>query len=1268
MKRRLKSLLPAAAAVLLIVAGGLVWRLWPRERELYTDADTIRTPRDGTAIREVLWQPPQRLSEILDAGPGDHAPVFSADGRMLFFVRGRPGENADIYVRLRTGRGWGEATPLARVNTEFDELGPELSADGQTLYFYSNRLGNVGGYDLWVSRRDATGWAPAVNLGGGVNTPFNECAPAISTDGRTLFFSSNRPNRDRPEVPEPKEESAPEDYDLYACALTGDHLGPVTALRALNTPSDEATPALSPIGDFLYFASNRSGGSGGFDLYRARRVGDRFRPPESLGGIVNTAANELEPKLGLGGYALYFSSDREQREGTGESGRYVGFHTASREVFRDVETFRPTIDWAELWRAAGPSALWALLALLLILLCLALFRDYRERRLSLLARCLLASVLVHLVLMLLLNVVHVTTRIADVMRRGKVRVSLLAATGQGELAVQLRGRLTEIETPAARRLPTPAPHPPEAKRRAPAFVRLAVLETTPTWREQPGVRPEGRDAPAPTVKPTPTVTRERAVEAGAVATLQLATPAVPSPVKIAEAGDAVKPVADRPRALRAGSLATTRPAIEAPSIALAPGPARQALARPRPLRADFAAAAREAAPPPIATPAVAYSLRSAEGPVATRLALRTPENQSSRWHRRESSPPVVAAAQTSVPRASGTVAPRRVDADEAKPRILALAPEATSGDWRGVGVVNRSAEPPQDAMPAPRRPKPSFATPVSTASTNLDDVALPEVHERVAQAEGAPSPWVGPGASGLKQTKARAAVDVVLSIDAPEYRSMPPVSADAVREEESLAREDTPRAAAPPLAARAAARALNAERRAPPPLVGLALPADHGEDVAVVEGDRETKRTAVSAPRPDRAPFATYGAGKWEPRTRRFVALTPAPATEAVNDDRRLLPGEARPPAAAPEAVAVVSAPPRRGAITVPLRAGIALPPTPENKRDGAVASSSSASEPETRVTDAATLQPPRAAAALPANEEASPLRLTRLLPSKRAAFAPRPQRLANVNPEPAEAVIAETAEQAMLARPRLAARSGLPPVTLALPDTHGEALPDDTIGVIRGRIRDADTEAPLAGASVRLVLPDAGTIRVVTDETGHYVLYVPPVPDFFALSASLRGYIPGTVTIPAAQISRQAMEVNFDLQAQSEWVIAIEAEPDVHHLGNDRFEGRINSRFQRRSEGRVYRQTFEVTRDQLSVRYDHAEVSLLARGVQCPHEIRINRHRVRTRLARSPRDGQFGRFVARFDPEWLEVGRNRLKITAKSCRGDLDDFEFVNVQIRLVP
>jgi hypothetical protein len=92
--------------------------------------------------------------------------------------------------------GWSEPVNLGPVvNTTFCENSPALSPDGLSLYFESNRPGGSGGRDLWVSRRGmATApWGAPVNLGTTINSSVDDRYPAFSADGHRLFFSSPRP-------------------------------------------------------------------------------------------------------------------------------------------------------------------------------------------------------------------------------------------------------------------------------------------------------------------------------------------------------------------------------------------------------------------------------------------------------------------------------------------------------------------------------------------------------------------------------------------------------------------------------------------------------------------------------------------------------------------------------------------------------------------------------------------------------------------------------------------------------------------------------------------------------------------------------------------------------------------------------------------------------------------------------------------------------------------------------------------------------------------
>ncbi|MEO8587781.1 MAG: carboxypeptidase regulatory-like domain-containing protein [Flavobacteriales bacterium] len=122
-------------------------------------------------------------------------PALSPDGRDLYFVSDMPGGfgGTDIYVCHDQSGQWGEPENLgAAINTPHSEVFPFVGADG-TLYFASNGHPGLGGLDVFMSVRNAEGFATAMNIGAPVNGTKDDFAFIIDATKKRGYFSSNRP-------------------------------------------------------------------------------------------------------------------------------------------------------------------------------------------------------------------------------------------------------------------------------------------------------------------------------------------------------------------------------------------------------------------------------------------------------------------------------------------------------------------------------------------------------------------------------------------------------------------------------------------------------------------------------------------------------------------------------------------------------------------------------------------------------------------------------------------------------------------------------------------------------------------------------------------------------------------------------------------------------------------------------------------------------------------------------------------------------------------
>jgi tetratricopeptide (TPR) repeat protein len=289
-------------------------------QELLSKAEDIR--QSCIFSQESLKNPypynPINLGPGVNTDRPEYFPTITVDGETILFTRlvkdarldPRIGVQEDFFVSNLSDKGvWMKADPMpSNINSAYNEGAPTIAADGRTLIFVacSNFSGDTdygddrtgrGSCDLFVTKKLGAKWTNPENLPGYINSGNWETQPSLSADGKTLYFIRGLK----------KAQNGSRSGDIYTSVLGNDGVWgePKPLSNVINTPLDEESVLIHPDGKTLYFASEGHVGLGGSDLFMSTLNDDgTWTKPVNLGYPINTKGEENSLMVTL----FYFTS------------------------------------------------------------------------------------------------------------------------------------------------------------------------------------------------------------------------------------------------------------------------------------------------------------------------------------------------------------------------------------------------------------------------------------------------------------------------------------------------------------------------------------------------------------------------------------------------------------------------------------------------------------------------------------------------------------------------------------------------------------------------------------------------------------------------------------------------------------------------------------------------------------------------------------------------------------------------------------------------
>jgi len=273
------------------------YSLYYTSRRLRKDNSNANIKEPGTVLYledvyvsrkndEGEWSEPE-LMEFCKTDENEATVAVSTDERRIYVYKDETG-NGDIYYSDFEASKFQKLQKLKAKGVNTDDWEPHITVtpDGQQRYFSSDREGGFGGLDIYRIIKLPNGtWSDPQNLGPTINTPYDEDAPFLAVDNKTMYFATNGPK-------------SMGGFDIFKTVRDENNVWskPENLGHPLNTTSDDIYYTTTVDGFTGYLTSFRSEGQGEKDIYEIKNTHLGINNVAVLRGEIETTTGEPIPE------------------------------------------------------------------------------------------------------------------------------------------------------------------------------------------------------------------------------------------------------------------------------------------------------------------------------------------------------------------------------------------------------------------------------------------------------------------------------------------------------------------------------------------------------------------------------------------------------------------------------------------------------------------------------------------------------------------------------------------------------------------------------------------------------------------------------------------------------------------------------------------------------------------------------------------------------------------------------------------------------------